>query len=74
MGDDTHAGSGIQPEPENFLTPKDVQRELRIGERLTYRLLREGAIPSVRVGNLYRLPRPRLDEALATNPALGKTA
>lgn len=73
MGDDTHVGVNVQPEPENFLTPKDLQRELRIGERLTYRLLREGAIPSVRVGNLYRIPRPRLEEALATNPALGPT-
>ncbi len=74
MGDDTHVGIGVQPDPANFLTPKDLQRELRIGERLAYRLLREGTIPSVRVGNLYRIPRPRLEEALDANPALGKSA
>lgn len=72
MDDDTHGRIGIQPDSANFLTPKDLQRELRIGERLAYRLLREGTIPSVRVGNLYRIPRPRLEEALMTNPGLGK--
>jgi excisionase family DNA binding protein len=46
----------------DWLTPKDLQRELRIGERLCYRLLRAGEIPSVRVGNLYRVRREVLEE------------
>jgi excisionase family DNA binding protein len=46
----------------NWLTPKDVQEELRIGERLCYRLLRSGELPSVRVGNLYRVRREVLEE------------
>ena len=45
-----------------WLTPKDLQRELRIGERLCYRLLRTGEIPSVRVGNLYRVRREVMEE------------
>ncbi len=50
------------PEVSDWLTPKDLQHELRIGQRLTYKLLRSGAIPSVRVGNLYRVRREVLEE------------
>lgn len=50
------------PDVSDWLTPKDVQNELRIGERLCYRLLRSGAIPSVRVGNLYRVRKEVLEE------------
>ena len=58
------AGAPIAQEPEvsDWLTPKDLQRELRIGERLCYRLLRTGEIPSVRVGSLYRVHREVLEE------------
>jgi excisionase family DNA binding protein len=48
-------------EPD-WLTPKDLQHELRIGERLCYRLLRTGEIPSVRIGNLYRIRKEVLEE------------
>jgi excisionase family DNA binding protein len=50
------------PEVADWLTPKDLQHELRIGERLCYRLLRTGAIPSVRIGNLYRVRKEVLEE------------
>jgi excisionase family DNA binding protein len=46
----------------NWLTPKDLQYELRIGERLCYRLLRTGEIPSVRIGNLYRVRREAIED------------
>ncbi len=74
VDDDTHAGIGVQAEPADFLTPKELQRELRIGERLAYRLLRDGAIPSVRVGSLYRIPRRRLEETLLAHPDLTNKA
>jgi excisionase family DNA binding protein len=51
-----------EPDVSGWLTPKDLQRELRIGERLCYRLLRTGEIPSVRVGNMYRIHREVLQE------------
>ncbi len=50
------------PEVSDWLTPKDLQHELRIGERLCYRLLRTGAIPSVRIGNLYRIRREVMEQ------------
>jgi excisionase family DNA binding protein len=66
--DDTHGGATVQETPVTFLTPKDLQRELQIGEKLCYRLLKAGVIPSVRVGGLYRIPRKQLEEALLGNP------
>ncbi len=50
-----------EPDVSTWLTPKDVQRELRIGQKLTYRLLKTGEIPSIRVGGLYRVQREALD-------------
>ncbi len=72
MDDHTHGAAAVQEQSVTFLTPKDLQRELRIGEKLAYRLLKDGTIPSVRIGGLYRIPRPRFEEALLSNPGLGK--
>lgn len=46
-----------QAQASPFLTPAQLQEELQIGQNLCYRLLKEGRIPSTRVGNLYRIPR-----------------
>jgi len=51
-----------EPDVSDWLTPREIQDELRIGERLCYRLLRTGAVPSVRVGTLYRVRREILEE------------
>jgi excisionase family DNA binding protein len=58
----TESPAAQEPDVSDWLTPKDLQHELRIGERLCYRLLRTGAIPSVRIGNLYRIPKEVLEE------------
>ncbi len=58
---------------QGWLTPKDLQTELRIGEKLCYRLLKTGAIPSVRIGNLYRVRREVLEE-LKENATQEKSA
>ena len=65
MDDDTH-GEAITQEPPatTFLTPKDLQRELRIGQGMCYRLLKSGDIPSIRIGGVYRIHRSQLEEAL----------
>ncbi len=49
------------PDVPDWLTPQELQDELRIGQRLCYRLLRTGAVPSVRVGKLYRVRRETVD-------------
>ncbi len=62
----------MQAASGNWLTPKDLQHELRIGEKLAYKLLKSGSIPSVRVGGLIRIYRPQLEEALLEDPDLTK--
>ncbi len=61
-----------EPHAPDWLTPKDLQHELRIGEKLAYKLLKSGSIPSVRVGGLIRIYRPQLEEALLDDPDLAK--
>ncbi len=61
----TEAPEAQGPEVADWLTPKDLQHELRIGEKLAYRLLRSGAIPSVRIGNMYRVRKEVLEELRA---------
>lgn len=39
------------------LTPRQVQEMLGVGQRMTYGLLRDGKIQSVRMGRLYRVPK-----------------
>lgn len=73
MEDDTHGGAAVQEQPVTFLTPKELQRELQIGEKLCYRLLQEGFIPSVRIGGVYRIHRSQL-EALGVHPHLENQA
>ncbi len=70
MDDDSRGGAVTQEPPVTFLTPKDLQRELQIGEKLCYRLLKSGAIPSVRVGGVYRVPRKDFEKALVVGTDL----
>ncbi len=70
MEDNTHAEINVQPQSSIWLTPKDLQAELRIGERLTYRLLKDGTIPSIRLGGVYRVHRSQL-ETLGARSGLG---
>ena len=41
----------------DVLTPSQVQEMLGVGQRMTYGLLREGKISSVRMGRLYWVPK-----------------
>lgn len=66
MPDTTQRPAGTQHLTEEWLTPRDLQCELHIGEKLAYRLLKRGEIPSVRVGHLYRIRRRDLEGYLET--------
>ena len=46
------------------LTPVEVARLLGIGRNSIYALLRSGAIRSIRVGKLFKIPRAALEEYL----------
>lgn len=72
MPDTTYSPARTQEASGNWLTVKDLQDELQIGQKLAYKLLKSGEIPSVRVGGLIRIYRPQLEEALLEDPELGQ--
>lgn len=45
-----------------MLKPKDVQAALNIHQSTMYRMLKSGAIRSVKIGGIYRIPQEALDE------------
>jgi len=57
----------------DVLTPGEVQKMLGIGPRLTYRLLRSGQIPSVRMGRLYRVPKVAVIDYLCASENAERT-
>ncbi len=67
MKKDTNRGPSAQARKDGFLTTKDLQRELKIGQALAYRLLKSGAIPSLRVGGVYRIRRSELERLTASS-------
>lgn len=42
---------------DSVLTVTELQEILSIGRNTAYQLLRSGAIPSIRVGRKYRIPK-----------------
>lgn len=42
---------------DEVLTPKEVQKMLKIGRATTYNYLRDGTIKSIKIGNKYRIPK-----------------
>lgn len=46
------------------LTPREVAHELRLGRNSVYEAIRNGTIPSVRIGRRLLIPRAALDRLL----------
>lgn len=51
------------------LTVEQLQEMLGIGRRKSYELLRDGTIYSVKLGRLYRIPKPSVIEFLCGESA-----
>ena len=49
------------------LTVKDLQKALRIGRSSAYKLLKNGELPSVRIGSVYRISKAALMEFTESN-------
>jgi excisionase family DNA binding protein len=49
---------------KSTLTPRELAAELGIGTSNTYKLLADGTIPSIRVGNRFFTPRVALEKWL----------
>jgi excisionase family DNA binding protein len=56
------------------LTPRGVARECGFGVTNTYKMLADGTLPSIRVGNRFFIPRAALERWLAScgKPGAGK--
>ena len=59
------AGAAENGLPVLLVGPEDVTRVLGIGRTKVYELIRSGALRSVRVGGLRRVPVAALDEFVA---------
>lgn len=56
-----------QPKTLTYLTPAQVQKQLQIGEKLCYRLLKEEQIPSKKIESPYRIPSSWLEQVTHTS-------
>jgi excisionase family DNA binding protein len=48
----------------DFLTVQELARYLRVSLRTAYQLVYDGAVPSVKVASVWRIPRAELDAQL----------
>ena len=48
-----------------YLSVLELARYLGVSRRTAYGLVNSGAVPSVRVGGQYRIPRSELEQRLA---------
>ena len=49
---------------DDVLTVEQLCEILHIGKRLAYQLLKDGAIPSRRLGRIYRIPKKAIENYL----------
>lgn len=52
------------PEIANLWTVREVAKRLRLSERTVYKLLRSQELPSIRLGDQYRIPADALERRL----------
>ena len=53
---------------ESLITIPDVMERLKIGRTMTYRLIRSGELPSVKLGRARRVSATALDAYINTLP------
>ena len=51
-----------EPEPRALLTVEEAAERLSLGRTTVFQLLKTGALKSVRIGRLRRIPTDALDE------------
>ena len=56
----------------DILLPKDVQTILHVGRNTVYKLLDNGTIKSIKIGNSYRIPKLNLAEFMYPDEIQGK--
>ena len=53
-------------ELDNLLTVKEVAHLLRVSTQTLYKMLEQGSIPALRIGNQWRFDRQQVTEWLTT--------
>lgn len=57
----------LLPQSTTLLTIPETAKDLRVGRSTVYRLIKEGALPTVRVGNVTRIERTALAAFIEAN-------
>lgn len=52
-------------ERPEFLSVRELGEYLRVSLRTAYQLVYDGAVPAVKIGGQYRIPRRELDRRLS---------
>ena len=58
---------------EQLLTAEQASAYLQISRRTLFRLVQEGKVRALRVGNAYRFKKEEIDEDLRTGTSMEKT-
>ncbi len=68
MGVRTMEGEKINNKFEDeFITPEDIMKHLKIGRNKTYQLIHLNSFPKLKIGNTYRIPKKQYNKWLNTN-------
>ena len=59
-------GESMLEKYADVLTIQELEEALKIGRRLAYTLVRDGTIPSKKIGRIYRIPKAAVIEYLKT--------
>ena len=59
---------------ETFLRPTEVARACGVSRQTIYKLIADGELPSVRIGNSVRVPADELHAYLAARRRPGRTS
>jgi excisionase family DNA binding protein len=57
-------------ERPELLTLNELAAYLRVGRRTAWQLVNDGAVPAVKVGGQWRIPRAELDAQLGRSPEM----
>lgn len=62
------------PDSNEFYTPEEISRLLKVSRRLVYQLLNSGELPGIKVGRHWRISHEALDEYVLWKSVNGKGA
>lgn len=52
---------------DEYLTPEEVAKTLKVNEKVMVDLLNSGDIPGIKIGHLWRISKTKLEECFESN-------